>query len=124
MNSLNRELRLVFVVLILTIFSGCATQEDIYYWGNYENLVYGMYAEPGSADPLAQVEQLTADIEEAANNGKPVPPGVYAHLGMMYAHLGEMDAAMAALNTEKELYPESTILVDGMISRATTQEES
>jgi hypothetical protein len=113
--------RLGLIAAAATLVTACTTSQDMYYWGNYERSLYESYVKAGEVDPVKQIETLNADIEQAANNGKPVPPGVYAHLGMIYASVGQLDAAVAALNAEKALFPESRVLIDGMIARATQQ---
>ena len=100
------------------LLAGCTAPQTTYHWGQYEQLLYEMYVEPGKATPTIQVEKLTADIQQAEALGKPVPPGVYAHLGFMYALEGNTAAATNAFNTEKALYPDSQILIDGMLKRA------
>lgn len=114
--------KLFFSFIVFAFLSGCVSHNTTYYWGSYEQLLYDIYMAPGSADPLTQVEKLTTDISQAESKGKPVPPGVYAHLGMAYASLGNIGEAMAALTTEKTLYPESAVLIDGMIDRATASQ--
>ena len=109
---------LTLLSLCCGVLTGCATQSGLYHWGNYEQIIYNMYINPGSADPRTQIQALSVDIQEAENHGKKVAPGVYAHLGMMYAMLGDGGDAMAAFEMEKKLYPESSHLVDGMIERA------
>ena len=106
------------LALCVLISAGCATKPDHYYWGHYEPLIYDMYLQPGSADAPTQIEKLTADIDQANSLGKPVPPGVFAHLGFMYAITGNIGKAEDALNNEKALYPESAVLIDGMMKRA------
>ncbi len=109
----------LFGLLILCTFAaGCVVgPKDQYYWGNYEALVLAMYAEPGSADPKMQIEKLTSDLQQAENSGKPVPPGLYAHLGFMYAMNGNVSQAEAALIEETKRFPESTVLIEGMLAR-------
>ena len=99
---------------------GCAhlDQSSIFYWGDYEDMIYKMYAQPGSVNAQIQIQTLTRDIQQAANVNKKLAPGVYAHLGMMHAMQGNLLDALDALNMEKKLYPESSILIDGMIERA------
>jgi len=77
-----------------------------------------MYNKPGSATPEVQIDKLTRDIQKADSRGIPVPPGVFAHLGFMYAAVGNQDDAITSFNEEKERFPESHVLVNGMISRA------
>ena len=117
-------LRLIFVAFCI-FASGCATPpQEHYHWGTYEALLLAMYVEPGSADPFMQIEQLTVDIQQAENSGKPVPPGLYAHLGMMYALNGDASQAEAAFYKERDLFPESEVLIDGMMARSLARGEN
>lgn len=124
-NAINEVARIVrmFIArcsliagLILSI--GCTSNLNLYYWGEYEELVYKMYNKPGSATPEAQIDKLTRDIQKADSRGIPVPPGIFAHLGFMYAAVGNESDAMASFNEEKERFPESHVFVNGMMSRA------
>ncbi len=99
------------------LLSGCANQE-MYYWGSYESIVRQSYVEPGSMDAQTQIETLTSDLQQAEANGKKVPPGIYAHLGVLYAEQGKHSHSKEALVQEKILFPEASILVDGMLNRA------
>lgn len=100
------------------LMGACESTSSLYYWGDYEELVYDMYNRPGKAPPEFQIDKLTSDIEQAQNSGKRIAPGIHAHLGMMYAAIGNMAAAEVAFNNEKALYPESATLLDGMLQRA------
>jgi len=113
---------LALVSMVLT--TGCATrQQDLYYWGEYEQLIQNAYLKPGSADTGTQIEKLTADIQKAAATGKRVPPGIYAHLGLLYALEGKDSQSKAAFKQEEDLYPESRTLIEGMLKRAGQNEE-
>lgn len=108
-----------FLLICAALAGGCASApKGHYYWGHYEALLLEMYTEPGSADPLAQIEKLTEDLQQAENFGKPPPPGFYAHLGLMYAMNGNESQAEAAFLLERELFPESAVFIDGMMERA------
>ena len=117
----NTWLALALVSMVLT--AGCATKQDIYYWGEYEQLIQNAYVKPGSADTGTQIEKLTADIQKAAATGKKVPPGIYAHLGFLYALEGKDSQSKAAFKQEQDLYPESRTLIEGMMKRAGQNEE-
>lgn len=106
-------------MLFSVLAAGCVSApKDHYYWGNYEALILAMYTEPGSTDPVMQIEKLTADLQQAESIGKPVPPGLYAHLGFIYAMNGNESQAEAAFYEEKERFPESAVFIDGMMERA------
>jgi len=104
-------------LLSLMTLTGCAGKKEIFYWGDYENLIYGMYMEPGTADSTTQISKLSADIQQAEAKDMPIAPGINAHLGYMYALEGDIGQAKAAFLTEKTLFPESASFIDGMMSR-------
>ena len=110
----NTLLLTTFVCAVLA--SGCSTNTK-YHWGSYEDLIHQSYAEPGSADPLTQIEKLTTDIEEAEAIGKLTPPGVHAHLGYMYILNGNQEQALASFTEEKTLFPESESFINGLLSK-------
>ena len=99
------------------LLTGCATHKDTFYWGDYEEIIYDMYINPGSADSTTQISRLTTDIQKADAESKPVGPGIHAHLGYMYALEGNIAQAKSEFLIEKSLYPESAILIDGMMGR-------
>lgn len=96
---------------------GCTpTPQPLYRWGVYEDVVYDTYA-VGGADPNTQILQLSEDIVRTQAAGKRVPPGAHAHLGYLYAATGQPDLAAEQFQLEKELFPESSTFVDGMLAR-------
>lgn len=113
-------------MLLLSIFivSGCATtNKEIYYWGEYEQLIHDAYVKPGSADAQTQIEKINADIQKAEAMGKKTPPGIYAHLAFLYAVEGKDSKSKEAFMEERSLYPESRVFIDGMMDRAEKVEE-
>lgn len=115
----NRVRALVILAIFPYALTGCISHpKEGYYWGHYEQLIHDMYIKPGSADTSTQVQRLTQDIQQAQSVGKPIAPGIYAHLGFMYALKGNLSQAQDAFNEEKSLYPESAVFIDGMMSRA------
>jgi hypothetical protein len=122
MASFNGRLKpvaalLILAVAVLATASGCTQTTDIYRWGEYEDLVYAMYVKPGTADPGTQALELAEDVARTESEHRRVPPGVHAHLGYLYYLQGNIDAAFVEFQTEKELFPESTVFIDGMIAR-------
>ncbi|NDY72282.1 DUF4810 domain-containing protein [Desulfobacter hydrogenophilus] len=111
-------------LLIIFLMAGCATNKEIYYWGEYEQLIHDAYIKPGSADPATQIEKLNADIQKSEAMGKRVAPGIYAHLGFLYAVEGKDSQSKAAFKQEQTLYPESNAFIEGMLNRARQNEEN
>ena len=120
---MNKNTWHALALMSMVLMAGCATNKDIYYWGEYEQLIHDAYMKPGSADTATQIEKLTADIQKAAATGKKVPPGIYAHLGFLYAIEGKDSQSKAAFKQEQTLYPESSTLIEGMMKRARQNEE-
>lgn len=113
-------LSLATLVLVGSLLVGCAEpgpKPPAYAWGNYEGLLYDMYAKPGEATPEAQIEQLSASLEQGENAGRRAGPGVYAHLGYMQYLTGNLDAARSAFQRERALYPESSVFMDGLLKQ-------
>lgn len=104
------------VVLSCALIIGCAASEQPrYFWGDYEDLIYQMYIEPGSADSTIQIAKLKDDINKAGTEGKLAPPGLHGHLGYMYLVQGDTHNAALEFETEKSLFPESTQFIDGLM---------
>ncbi len=108
---------LVGSVLASTVLCTACQAPDHYAWGSYENSVYSTTSAAGEVDVGAEIHALTQLVEKARDQGKPVPPGLHAHIGYLYSLQGDIDTAVAAFETEKELYPESTVFVDGILAR-------
>lgn len=126
MASIARELTMARFLLPLAVavtiaLPGCAKPPTIYRWGSYEQILYDMYMKPGETDTGSQIVKLNEDIERTNAEGKRVPPGVHAHLGFLYYQQGMVDAAYEEFTTEKLLFPESTVFIDGVLERMREQ---
>jgi hypothetical protein len=108
----------ITAAMLAVVFMGCATApDDHYHWGSYEDALYDMYLKPGNASLTDQILRMEEQIEQADAKGKPVPPGLHAHLGYLYANDGDNSAAVIHFQREKETFPESTDFIDGILQR-------
>ena len=94
--------------------AGCAPKE-IYYWGDYEDLIYKNYSKPIA--PEMQIEKLEADIQKAKGRALPLPPGFHAQLGYLYFQTGNGVEARKHFEAEKTKFPESTVLMDRFLKK-------
>lgn len=117
LSIVNRKLLLALLIGWVFLAVGCANTHQHYYWGEYSSIVLSRYVAPNKMLPERQVSLITRDIEKAENTQKPVAPGLYAHLGLAFAELGDMASAHLAFEEEMRLYPESRVLLEGMIAR-------
>ncbi len=104
------------ISLFLVLMAGCASQQ-IYYWGQYEDLLYLQSNEPGKANPQYQIQKMEEDIEKAQSKNLPLPPGFYAHLGYQYLLAGNATKARAGFETEKRKFPESAVLMNRLTKK-------
>ncbi len=116
LNLSNILSKITILLVLSTVFSSCVSSTK-YYWGEYENLVYTQYQEPGKATPEIQIQKLEADIQKAASKNKPLPPGFYAHLGYQYLQIGKAGEARQYFTAEKKAFPESTVLMDRFLKK-------
>lgn len=118
LRSVSLPLSLVMAAVLLSACDPGPKKPTLdYQWGAYEGLIYDMYANPGSATPVVQIEKLAAQIEQTRSRGEPVPPGVHAHLGYMQYISGNVDAALIEFDEERAAYPESATFIDGITRR-------
>jgi hypothetical protein len=108
---------LKFVIILATLsllLFGCKTTEPIYHHGQYTNAVY-QYLKNDELSIEQQIEMVSYIIEKAENEGKPVLPGVHAHLGLLYFDSGNPNLGLSHFTAEKTLFPESVTFLDFLL---------
>ena len=110
--------RRVLPILILAVFfSACeGTPNSLYSWGSYESQVYAYLNGESPGEQLAALER---DLEKTEAGGKAVPPGFYAHLGLLYVETGNASEAVACFTMEKTLFPEAAVFMDFLLGNLT-----
>lgn len=97
---------------------GCASApKPLYQWGSFTQQTYLMYNTPEKATPSMQIIKLESEIEKAKAKNLAVPPGLYAHLGLMYLKQNNPQKASENFQLERQVYPESTILMDRLLQK-------
>jgi hypothetical protein len=101
---------------------GCATApKSLYSWGEFPQQTYLSLSLPEKAMPQDQVLKLEKDIEKAKAKNLAVPPGMYAHLGLQYLNMNDAPRAIQYFELERQVYPESTVLMDRLLKKMTGQ---
>jgi hypothetical protein len=109
---------LLLMVLAISALAGCAhAPPNLYQWGSYEEQVYAMYIDSGKVPLENQLQDLESDYQDIRASNGAVPPGFHAHLGYLYFQSGKIDQAILSFETEKLLFPESTVFMDRLIAR-------
>nr|WP_174507411.1 DUF4810 domain-containing protein [Acinetobacter sp. Marseille-Q1620] len=97
---------------------GCASApKSLYSWGSYPQQTYLMYNAPEKASPGQQIIKLEAEIEKAKAKNLAVPPGLYAHLGLLFLQQNNAQKAAEYFQLERQVYPESTVLMDRLLQK-------
>ncbi|MCH7394871.1 DUF4810 domain-containing protein [Acinetobacter dispersus] len=110
--------KILFTSLITIGLVGCAAgPQPLYSWGSYTQQTYLMYNQPEKATPSAQIIKLEAEIEKAKAKNQAVPPGLYAHLGLLSLQVNNAQKAVEYFQLERQVYPESTVLMDRLLRK-------
>ena len=113
---MKNQLPLIFLVTLL--LTGCQTAvRPLYYWGQYEGMLYQAYKNPGKAGPAEQVEKLKEDLAKSAAQNLQPNPGLHAQLGYALYQLGRTEEAQQEFAAEKALFPESSVFIDRMLAK-------
>ncbi|MCH7314803.1 DUF4810 domain-containing protein [Acinetobacter sp. ANC 3882] len=109
---------IVYTSLISIGLVGCAAgPQPLYSWGSYTQQTYLMYNASEKATPNAQMIKLEAEIEKAKAKNLAVPPGLYAHLGLLSLQQNNAQKAVEYFQLERQVYPESTVLMDRLLQK-------
>jgi hypothetical protein len=107
--------RALVLALATAAVTGCASQ-TMYHWSGYDEALYHHYREPAGRE--AWLEALRITILEAEQEGRKVPPGLYAEYGYALLEEGKRKEAVVYFEKEKAKWPESRLLMDKMIRNA------
>lgn len=97
----------------LALLQGCATPvAPLYSWGPYEGQIYAHFK---GESPEVQIQILEKHAEATKGSGKALPPGYMAHLGLLYGKAGRDADFVAALEEEKQRFPESAGYINHLL---------
>lgn len=107
-------MRKILLLLAMTL-TGCTSTSQLFYWGQYEDIIYTSYANPGELTASRQIELLSNEIALAQQNNIKPAPGLYAQLGTAAVENNQKQMAKDAFEHEAKLYPESKAFMDYLI---------
>lgn len=100
-------LKTLFFFAFALLLSGCAPKKNsLYSWDRaYIDSVYTtLNNENDAAGDIGKIEKY---VQQSIVDGKKVPPGVYAHLGLLYSKVGNDGQALVYFEKEANAFPES-----------------
>jgi len=117
-----KKIGLILAALCSMTLVGCVSApKSLYSWGQYPQQTYLMLSVPEKTTPQEQIAQLEKDIEKAKAKNAAVPPGLYAHLGLLNLNINNGPRAIQYFELERQTYPESTVLMDRLLNKMTAQ---
>lgn len=109
------SLRTCAALVLVAALTGCSTKpQSLYSWNDYPEHVYAYLKH--EASPEEQVLAMESGIQKTNAAQRVLPPGYYAHLGLMYMNVGRTDQALNAWEHEKRVFPESAPYIDYLIN--------
>ncbi len=110
------------ILLICAALGGCASQRPtLYQWQGYQYHVE-TYLRGDELGIEAQTQLMESDLQKIRASGVAVPPGYYAHLGLLYGKQGNLDQFAQLIRAEKEAYPESATYMNFLLRNFKTME--
>ncbi|MCX7238898.1 MAG: DUF4810 domain-containing protein [Burkholderiales bacterium] len=112
-----KNLRLIAAVTLAACagLSGCANRPTtLYQWQGYQTNV-DAYFRSDKLSPDAQTQVMEEDLKKIKASGGAVPPGYYAHLGLLYGQQGNLDRFAEHVQAEKRQYAESETFMDFLL---------
>jgi len=98
----------------LLFLVGCATQRSLYHWGHYPGANYA-WLKDEPEDEGEVFNAMVEDMEKAIAKDYALPPGFYAHFGLLHMQQGQLDKAAEYFEMEKIAFPESEVFMDFLL---------
>lgn len=105
------------LLLVLTaLLTGCANTKDpaLYGWRGYEKNL-DAYFRADKLDHSAQLQSMRDDRQLLQAEGKALPPGFQAQMGLLHGRLGDMESFRTQIEAEKQAFPESAGFMDFLL---------
>ena len=106
------------LIALSLVLVGCGDgATSLYRWGEFPQQTYNYMSERSKVSPLEQIARLEKDIEKSKAENRAVPPGLYGHLGLLNLDVQNSQRAVMYFQLEKQVYPESTVLMNRLLQR-------
>jgi len=111
---MNNICKILAAAVLVVHCCGCV--QTLYDWGSYEDSLLRMY-EDAELDIASEIVKLSQEVQHSIDADRAVPPGKMAYLGYLHYLNGDRVEAARYFEAEKAAFPESSVFIDGLISR-------
>lgn len=103
----------VAITALCGVMTGCATTREpaLYGWRDYEKNL-DAYFRADRSSPQDQLRSMQDNQKIMASEGKALPPGYQAHMGLLHGRTGDMESFAQHIEAEKRQFPESAGFMD------------
>lgn len=108
------KLNLLAAAGVIMMLSGCASNNGLYQWGNYEEALFVNYHEPAVKEEM--LNNYLAFVREYEPSKQAIAPGLYAEAGTFMLKRGKAEEAIAFYELERKHWPESEELMNTLIN--------
>lgn len=105
--------KIIFVILFMLLGTGCATNIQLYEWGEYEETLFAVYNNPAHKEQLLNNYFVFVRKQERR---KALAPGLYAEAGTFLLEQGDIEGALIFYKMEYEHWPESQPMLGILIA--------
>lgn len=106
------------VALVALLATGCATNTQLYDWGDYEQTLFVVYHEPEYKEQA--LNNYLTFVREHEGQAT-LAPGLYAEAGTFLLEQGDVNGAVAFYKMEYERWPESRPMLGILIENLEAQ---
>lgn len=121
------KLKLITVVCLAVLLTGCVTNKNLYHWGNYEDTLFAHFHEPDVKEEMLTAYLTFLEKQRGKNDTKKIAPGLFAEAGTFMLEQGDTKAAIRFYKLERSVWPESealmTMLINNLHARENAKQE-
>ena len=109
----TRRLTTTALAVLMGLLTGCTSTKvsSLYGWRNYEKNL-DAYFRANNSGTEEQLQSMQDDKTVLQGEGKGLPPGYRAHMGLLYGRKGDLESFRSQLEAEKQQFPESAGFMD------------
>lgn len=109
----------ICLLILCALGTGCVSNQHD--WGNYSTELYQYYKSPAPEQRAQFQEELASVFERVESKGLVPAPGLYAEYGTLLMESEDYSGAIEYFQKEKAAWPESSTLMDALITSLNRQ---
>ncbi|WP_297791266.1 DUF4810 domain-containing protein [uncultured Marinobacter sp.] len=105
--------RFLLTLSMFVLLAGCASNQGLYEWGQYQETLFVVYQEPELKEEA--LKNYMEFVETGGTPEHPIAPGLFAEAGTFMLEQGDVDSAIKFYKLEYDAWPESRPMLSMLI---------